>query len=157
MIPRPDVSIYDDCTPLDASPCISLRDYIMLADLLLPFPTSHPSTVPSDLIHPPLRNGIPFLLPLVLLLVCAFSCSSSFSSLIPFYILRFGLFCVLLPSPHPRFSFFNLHFPSAVSFPRFSPFFPSFFDSRSFFELTFPSTRGHSLDSKYRDIAVSIL
>lgn len=31
----------------------------MLADLLLPFPISHPSTVPSDLIHPPLRYGIP--------------------------------------------------------------------------------------------------
>lgn len=42
---------------------VYLRDYIMLADLLLPFPISHPSTVPSDLIHPPLRYGIPLPLP----------------------------------------------------------------------------------------------
>lgn len=41
----------------------------MLADLLLPFPTSHPSTVPSDLIHPPLRNGTLLPYPRVRLLV----------------------------------------------------------------------------------------
>lgn len=64
----------------------------MLADLLLPFPTSHPSTVPSDLIHPPLRN------PPSPILVCS-SSFSSFSSLRQLYILHIGLLSILLPSP----------------------------------------------------------
>lgn len=139
----------------------------MLADLLLPFPTSHPSTVPSDLIHPLLRNGTPSLLSLVLLLVCAsfFSCSSSFSSLISFYILHFDLFSVLLPSPLSSF-LFNLDFHSLSLLYVFSPYFPSLFlfppSSLSIFgfflsSLTFFFTRNYSLDSKYYDIVVRYL
>lgn len=111
----------------------------MLADLLLPFPISHPSTVPSDLIHPPLRYGIP--LPLFpprpphkpslahFLLVCFSSCFSSFSSLKPLYILRFGLFSLFYCSP-PRASFLlfshfvnlGLHLFSMSPPPPFDPF-----------------------------------
>lgn len=70
----------------------------MLTDLLLPFPTSHPSTIPSDLIHPPLRNGIflpyPHALLLVLLLVQLIEAAlySLYSVSSPFYYLLLSSF-----------------------------------------------------------------
>lgn len=104
----------------------------MLADLLLPFPISHPSTVPSDLIHPPLRNGTLLLDLLIhLLLVCSSSLSSPIISLKPLYILRFSLSSVFYCLP-PRFSFSPT---SSISISIFRPFskspFPDPFSSSS--------------------------
>lgn len=66
----------------------------MLADLLLPFPASHPSTVPSDLIHPPLRNETFLPYPRVLLALLLVQLIEP-----ALYSLRLDLLSVLLPSP----------------------------------------------------------
>lgn len=107
----------------------------MLADLLLPFPASHPSTVPSDLIHPPLRNETFFPYPRVLLTLLLVQLIEA-----ALYSLRLDLLSVLLPSPLivstfrlPRQSCDSIFYPFSASLSLLSS--ALFFVSPTLFKL----------------------